>query len=65
MEEKRNERNEKSRRPKMKIDEKCSKRGPKMMKKSRKSESRGRKIKENGDRGCLQEATKHLSLIHI
>ena len=38
---------------------KCSRRGPKMKKQSRKLESGGRKMQENGDWGCLQEATKH------
>ena len=33
--------------------------GPKMMKKSRKSEPGGQKIEENWDQGCLPEATKH------
>ena len=38
---------------------KCSKRGPKIMKNQQKSVPGGRKIKENGDWGCLQEVTKH------
>ena len=38
--------------------QKCSKMGSKSDEKSRKSESRGPKIDENGDRGCLQEVTK-------
>ena len=42
----------------MQIDEKMPQEGLKMMKKSRTSESGGAQIEENGDRGCLQEATK-------
>ena len=59
MEEKRNERNNKSRTPKMKIDEKMQQEGSKNDEKIKKIGVRGWKNRRKSGGGCLQEATKH------
>ena len=59
MEEKRHERNKKSRTPKMKIDEKMQQEAPKKDNKNHeKSVPGGWKIESNGEWGCLQRVTQ-------
>ena len=58
MEEKRNERNNKSRTPKMKIDEKMQQEGSKNDEKIKKIGVQGSKNAGKSGGGCLQEATK-------
>ena len=58
MEEKRNERNKKSRTPKMKIDEKMQQEGSKNDEQIKKIGVRGCKNRGKSGGGCLQEATK-------
>ena len=58
MEEKRNERNKKTRTPKMQIDEKMQQEGSKNDEKIEKIRVRGSKNQRNGDRGRLHEATQ-------
>ena len=58
MEEKRNERNNKSRTPKMKIDEKMQQEGSKNDEKIKKIGVRGCKNRGKSGGGCLQGATK-------